>query len=315
MAGDNRKTGNTYAQLLKEQGTYVVTVEGIDWYEYRGFMVPAYLPHCCPEISPEAAEEVVRISDRPFARWDSEFGKVEISEWWYVLKRGPWDVEDIKNKKKRWMIRQGRKYFSVRSLTFDEVVAECPKVAQLAAERYTGKAKVETRQILEERISSAKKIPGVLEYIGCFRGNTLVSFSENYIQSNAVWLANIRHHPAFLKKYSSYGLMDGILDYYLNQKKMYYVSDGTRSIHHRTHFQEHLINVFGFTKEYALLNIIYSKKFGTAVKLAYPFRNIVWALSNKLTTADSLLRSKTAEVLDKISAVLRHERIRKSCKK
>ena len=224
-------------------------------------------------------------------------------------------MEDIKNKKKRWMIRQGRKCFSVRPLTFDEVVAECPKVAQLAAARYKGKAQVETRQMLEERISAAKKVPGVLEYIGCFLGNTLVSFSENYIQSNAVWLANIRHHPAFLKKYSSYGLIDGILDYYLNQKKMHYVSDGTRSIHHRTHFQEHLINVFGFTKEYALLNIVYSKKFGIAVKLAYPFKSIVWAVSNKLPPAASILRSKTAEVLDNISAVLRHERIRKSCEK
>lgn len=306
---------NEYARLLKEQGNYVITVEGVDWYSYSGFMIPAYLPHCCPSISPQISEKVVRISGRPFARWDSEFGKAEISEWWYVLKRGPWAVEDIKDKKKRWMIKQGRKYFSVRLLTFDEVVAECPKVAQLAAARYKGKAQVETCQMLEERISAAKKVPGVLEYIGCFHGNTLVSFSENYIQSNAVWLANIRHHPDFLKKYSSYGLMDGILDYYLNQKKMHYVSDGTRSIHHRTHFQEHLIKVFGFTKEYALLNIVYSKKFGIAVKLAYPFKSIVWAVSNKLPPAASLLRIKTAEVLDNISAVLRHERIRKSCKK
>ena len=302
MTGNNKKSSNTFAQLLKEQGNYVITVGGVDWYDYSGFMMPVYLPHDCPDISPQIAEEVVRISGRPFARWDSKFGKVEIGEWWYVLRRGPWAVEDIKDKKKRWMIRQGQKCFSVRPLTSVEVVAECPKVAQSAAARYKCKAEVETRQILEERLSAAKKVSGVLEYIGCFRENTLVSFSENYIQSNAVWLANIRHHPASLKKYSSYGLIDGILDYYLNQKKLHYVLDGNRSIHHRTHFQDHLIKVFGFTKEYVILNVTYSRKFGMFVKLAYPFKNIVWALSNKITN----------RVLDNVSAILRQECIRKS---
>ena len=294
---------NRYAQLLGEQGDYVITVEGVDWYDYSGFMMPAYLPHCCPRISPEIADKVVQISGRPFVRWDSQFGEVENSEWWYVLKRGPWAVENIKDKKKRWMIRQGKKNFTVRPLTFDEVLSHCSAVAESATARYKGEAKVETREILEERVSAASKIAGVLEYIGCFHEDTLVSFSENYIQDNAVWLANMRHAPAFLNKYSSYGFIDGILDYYLNQKKMDYVLDGCRSIHHRTHFQEHLIKIFGFIKEYAILNVKYSGKFGTAVKLAYPFKGIVCALSNKWTNC----------TLDNISAVLRQEYIRRDC--
>jgi hypothetical protein len=43
---------NRYAQFLKEQGGYLVTVEGVDWYGYNRFMIPAYLPHCCPNIKP-----------------------------------------------------------------------------------------------------------------------------------------------------------------------------------------------------------------------------------------------------------------------
>jgi len=296
---------NKYACLLKEQGNYVVTVGGADWHDYSGFMMPAYLPHCCPDIGPQIAEEVVRISGRPFARWDSQYGQVENSEWWYVLKRGPWTIENIRNKKKRWMIRQGKKHFAVRPLTFDEVIAKCPEVAQLAATRYKGDAGVETREILQQRAAAATKVPGVLEYIGAFYGDTLVSFSENYIQENAVWLANIRHDPAFLNQYSSYGLMDGILDYYLNEKKMDYVLDGSRSIHHRTEFQDHLIKVFGFTKEYAILNIKYSGKFEIALKLTYTFKDIIWALANKWTN----------RTLDNVSAVLRLEHIRRICKK
>jgi hypothetical protein len=268
-------------------------------------MVPAYLPHCCPSVTAEIAEEVVRLSGKPFARWHSQFGLPKESQWWYVLKRGQWQIEQIKDKKKRWMIRQGKKNFIVRPLDFVEVVTKCPDVAGAATDRYKGKYEVETAQILEKRTAAAAKVPGVLEYLGCFCGNTLVSFSENYIQNNAVWLANMRHNPAFLDKYSSYGFIDGILEYYLNQKKMDYVLDGCRSIHHRTNFQEHLIKVFEFSKEYAVLNIAYSAKFKALVNMAYPFRKLVDGLCGRIEN----------NTLDNVNAVLKQEYIRRTCVK
>jgi hypothetical protein len=146
-------------------------------------------------------------------------------------------------------------------------------------------------------------MPGVLEYMGCFHENTLVCFSENCIQDNAVWLGIIRYDPVFLKQYSSYAFMDGMLDYYLNEKNMDYVLDGSRRIYHRTEFQEHLVRVFNFSKEYAILNVKYSPELGIATKLAYPFRSIIWNFCNKWEN----------NTLDKVSAVLRQEYIRRDC--
>ncbi len=296
---------NKYARFLKDSGNYVITVGGIDWYEYQGFMVPAYLPHCIPQITADVAKEVLSISGRPFARWDREFGREQSSEWWYVLKRGPWDIGHIKDKKKRWMIRQGKKFYTVRPLSSNEVISECPKVAKLATTRYKGKVYVESQQVLKNRAKTVDKWPDVVEYIGCFYKDILVSYSENHIQNNAVWLSNIRHVPAFLKKYSGYGLLDGILDYYLNKKKMDYVLDGSRSIHHKTNIQEHLMKVFGFSKEYAILNVAYIGKFKVMVKTAYPFRNTMGSLCDKWTNS----------FLDNVGAVLKQEEIRKSCEK
>lgn len=297
-----KKTSNVFAQLLMEQGNYVITVEGIDWYEYMGFMMPAYFPHCCPWIDPQVAEDVVRISGRPFARWCTQFGQIEKSEWWYILKRGPWSIEDIKDKKKRWMIRQGKKNFTVRPLKSDEILDKCAKIAKLSSLRYKGEAKIETQEILETRVAAMNKVGDVSEFLGCFHGDQLVAFSENYIQADAVWLVNIRYDPAFLNKYLSYGLVNGILDYYLNQKKMEYVLDGSRRIHHRTEFQEQLMRVFGFIKEYAILNIKYSAGFKALVNAAYPFKNLVWTAHDKWTNI----------FLDNVAAVLRQEYIRRS---
>ncbi len=296
-------SNSAYGRFLKEMGSTVLCLEGVEWFGYSGFMVPAYLPHCCPPITAEMARTVVSTSGLPFARWDSEFGREESGDWWYVLKKGEWSIDGVCDKKKRWMIRQGQKNFTVRRLTRDDILTRCPLVAQKAATRYKGEFVAETRETIEKQVAAADKVPGVLDYMGCFHEEALVSYSENYIQDNAVFLANIRHDPAFLNQYSSYGLLHGILEYYLNEKRFSYVLDGCRSIYHKTQFQDHLMKVFGFIKEYALLNVAYSGAFGMAVKLAYPFRSIV------KTCAD-----KTAyPVFQKINGILTQEHIRRSC--
>ena len=73
----------------------------------------------------------------------------------------------------------------------------------------------------------------------------------------------------------------------------------------RTSFQEYLIRVFGFSKEYAVLNIVYSAKFKMMVNLAYPFRGVVWFFCDKWTTG----------FMDNVGAILRQEYIRKACEK
>jgi hypothetical protein len=294
---------NPYAEILRAQGKYVITHEGVDWFEYSGFMLPAYLPHCCPPITAEMARKVVRISGRPFARWTSRFGEVANSEWWCVLRKEPWAIEDIKDRDKRYKIRKGKKNFIVRPLTSGEILNDCPRVTQLATARYKTKTKLETPDSFKKSVDASQKVPGVIEYIGCFHDNVLVSFSENYIQDNAVFMVSIRQDPVFLKDYSSYALIDGILEYYLNQKRFRYVLDGSRCIYHRTNFQELLMKIFGFQKEYALLNVVYSKKFTLGVRLAWPFRKVFWAIRRKWPNS----------FLDNVSAVLRQEAIRRNC--
>ncbi len=292
---------NKYAQFLKEQGNYVVTVEGVDWYEYQGFMEPAYLPHCCPKVTGELALEVLHESGRPFVRWDSDFAEVDESQWWYVLKSGQWDICEVGNKKKRWAIRQGIKNFNTRAMEYNEALEKCPRVAKAAAERYQGTAQVEDKAILSKRIQAGRAIPCILEYFGCFKDDNLVSYAENHVQNNGDWWLVIRHDPVYLKDYSSHGLIAGLLEYYLNEKKMDYVLDGSRNIHHKSEFQEHLIRVYNFEKCYARLHVLYKPSFGIAVKVAYPLRQIIWWLASKWANP----------LIDNISAVMRQEWIRR----
>jgi len=299
-----KDSSNTYASLLREQGNYVITVKGVDWYDYNGFMMPAYLPHCCPKISRQSARGVMRISGRPFVRWDSQFGQVKDSQWWYVIRKGPWSLEQCSGST-RSKIRRGHKRLSARVITLEEVMKSGYDVCRRAATRYEKPGFVLPREVYERKVQAAARVSDVIEFFGIFSNDKLVGYSENYIQDNAAFWETIWYDPEFLGRYSSYVLIDEMLNYYLNDRGFTYVSDGCKSIYHRTGVQDYLMKVFGFNKEYAVLNIVYSIKFAMALKAAYPFRSIIQNLSKKWTN----------NTLDKIDAVLRQEYIRKTCEK
>jgi hypothetical protein len=293
---------NMYAHLLKEQGNYVIKVGDIYWQDYGGFMMPAYLPHCCPDMSEEVAREVVSESGRPFARWHSRYGMVENSEWWYIIRKGTWSLEQC-SANTRSKIRRGYKRLETRLISPDELLSAGYEVCAKAVTRYGKKEFLPSRKVFEKKIEAAKIVPGVLEFFAVFSGDRLVGYSENYIQDDAVFWESIWYDPAFLSAYSSYVLTAEMLKHYLNERHFRYALDGSRSIYHKSEVQEYFVRTFGFTKEYALLNIVYSPGFAAGVKTAYPFRDAIWALNRRWKNS----------TLDKISGILRQEDIRRAC--
>ncbi len=294
---------NALAELYREQGRYVVTVDNIDWYDYAGFMMPACLPHRCPAITRENAAQVLRRSGRFLARWDCDFGHATPQEWWYVVRRDAWSLQQC-SANNRSKIRRGRKRLSARPLSPDEVLASGYHVCRKAEKRYDKKGFVLPLDEFTRRIEAARSFQNAMEFFGVFSGGDLVAFSENYIQSNAVFFESIWYDPEFLRSYSSYVLIDGMLDHYLNQRRFDYVSDGCRSIYHKTAVQDFLMDVFGFTKEYARLRIVYRPAFALAVNAAFPFRRTVAYLRNWWPCI----------TMDKTEAILRQEQIRRACR-
>lgn len=294
---------NIYAEFLREQGDDVLNIDGIDWWGYSGFLMPAYLPHKIPEITLENANEALRVSGRPFVRWETNFDSLgRPSEWWHVLKRGRWDLSQITSKKRRYLIRQGRKNFQVRVMEENEILELAPLVAQAAINRYEGFAAPEDKALFYRRLEAGRRVPGVLEYVGCFQGSRLVSWAENHLHGGGVWMTTIRHDPNFLNLSSSYALVDGLLEIYLNQSRADYVLDGCRNIHHRTEFQAQLEKAFAFERVFSKLNVAYGQAFGLGVRAASPFSGIVFALTAK----------HSGRVIDNVAAVLRQEAIRRS---
>ena len=132
-----------------------------------------------------------------------------------------------------------------------------------------------------DKLEAAESFPDVCEFFAVFRGDAIVGFSENHIQGNAVFWENIWYDPEALGDYSSYLLTHAMLEYYLNERELSYVSDGSRALYHDTEVQSFFIGKFGFKKEFAYLEVDYSPIVRVLVSLLLPFRKILEVVGNK----------------------------------
>ena len=63
--------------------------------------------------------------------------------------------------------------------------------------------------------------------------------------------------------------------YYLKERKLKYVNEGTRSILHETNVQSFLIDKFKFRKAYCKLHVQYHPLVTPIIFVLYPFRKII----------------------------------------
>ena len=89
--------------------------------------------------------------------------------------------------------------------------------------------------------------------------------------------------------------------YYLEEKKIKYVSNGTRSISHQTNIHDFLIEKFKFRKAFCKIELVYKRKINFLVKFLYPCR-IIFSLI-------------PMNFFRKIYIVLFQEEIKRECQK
>lgn len=263
-----------YARFLAESGIKVISASGIDWFEYSGFLRPAFLPHAVPEITRDNAIAALRQSNCYFARWDSHYASIGDSPWWYLVRKGPYDSKQL-SQNTRSKLNRGKKKLTARLATIEEMREFGMQVCEKAAGRYGTNEFTPDHERFERKLVAASMFANTVEFFGVFANEQLVGFSENHIQENAVFLETIWYDPEYLGAYSSYLLSHEMLEYYLNIKGYDYVSDGCRSLYHDTMVQKFFAEKFGFIKESAILHLVYSPKVQISLSLVNPLRSLL----------------------------------------
>ena len=105
----------------------------------------------------------------------------------------------------------------------------------------------------------------------------LVGFQVNWLWDDACQYDLIGILPKYKRNqtFPYYGLFYTMNQYYLQEKGLKYVTDGSRSVSEHSNIQPFMMEKFNFRKAYCQLEIHYQWWMKATVNLLYPFRNII----------------------------------------
>jgi hypothetical protein len=280
-------------------GYHSINREGVVWRDNQGALIPITMPHAIPALSPASGKNLLKESGAWLIRWDQGFTATSKSPWWHIIKDTEEALDEL-SASTRSKVRRGMKAFDCIPCSIEEIISEGYHVYVAAFQRYQTHEKCYDHS---EFIAALRELPDETQFWSVKDKKTgrMVAFSENIVRDNACLYNTIWFEPAALKKYSSYALFHVMNEYYLNHKKLRYVSDGARNISHQTGIHEFLQEKFGFRKAYAVLHVEYSALLDVMIKLCYPFRTVFSHLPGRQ--------------FQKVDILLRQEVIHRACRK
>lgn len=238
---------------------------------YKGAWIYAQNPHEELKLSDKDVELLLKkkgLMVRNVYDFDCGFE----TSFWYVIKDHFGGMEELSSK----MRNQVKKCF--KTMRVEKISSECLlnhgyDVYIAAVESYKVKAVVPTQSDFVSRIKNSVEN----EYWACFDIETdkMVAFSMNAVSRESCEYCTMKAIPKYQKLYAYYGLIYEMDRYYLEEKGLKYVNDGSRSITNHSNIQPFLIDKFNFRKAYCHLDIKYKWWLNFAVRCLYPFRKII----------------------------------------
>lgn len=266
------------------------------WKYYNGAIIPNCAPHEEVDTDKIKNGEIWKeFSNRKpyFVRWTTDFDCDIETQWWYVIKNKPFSFEELEPKKKKH-IRQALKKCQVKELVALDYKEQLYKVYKQACEGYKNFSAINKEDFF---INVQRCVENKIEYWGAFNSNDeMIGWMS--IKNNGDWahILSAKFSPGYLNLRPSDAIYYTILQYYLNDIGVDYISSGERSISHITNTQEYKIKTFKFRKAYCKLHLQYNPKYKRIISILYPFRKIL----NKI---------ESINFIRKISSVLKMEEI------
>lgn len=248
------------------------------WRYYNYAAVPTTAPHEEPDLSPLEDKSIWKMNRTPLlARWTTDFDCGYETNWWYLIRSGPFNMEDV-SAKERKSIRQALKKSYVKRID------PAKHIDALYACYLSAFSQYETADNLKSREQFINLTSPSVECWGGFDTETdkLIGYMTVAVYDVYAEIQTAKFDPAYFKSQASDSLYYTLLSHYLEERGMQYVCSGSRNINHKTGTQEYKIRRFGYRKAYCRLHIAYNPKIKAIIKVLYPFRKLLRKL-DKIT--------------------------------
>ena len=252
------------------------------WEYYNHALIPTTAPHKDPDVSQiKRRSNWHRLADgrRPlFARWTTDFDCPQETNWWYLIKEAPYDVNEASSNVRRH-IRQSLRKCTVKKISAEDCIEDLYRVYKEACARYQNMGHQVSYESFQEGYLHGEE---QAEYWGGYdQEDRLIGYVVVLVWDEYVETSVAKFSAQYMNLRVSDALYHTILEYYLNQEGKKYVSSGQRSVNHVTNSQEYKINTFGFKKAYCRLHMAYLPIVAAAVHLIYPFRKHLKRFENQ----------------------------------
>ncbi|MEN8793209.1 MAG: hypothetical protein ABF294_01985 [Flavobacteriales bacterium] len=250
-------------------------------------LFPKFSPDEDVDISKSDLRKVLKKHKCYLARFISEFDNPEFSKFWYVIKDQFIPIEKF-SKNTRNQVKKGLKNCEVKKVSQEYYRENCYDIYEASMHSY------ELTPITRERFEKVQREVEKREYWVVLETetNTPIAYSNNLINNGTCNYAFIKYHPDYLSLYPSYALHYEMDKHYLVDEKMKFVNMGAKTLYHETSVQDFVIQKFKYRKAYCKLNIVYKPLIGLIVKLAFPFRKLIYSL--KINKVSALLKQHEA---------------------
>lgn len=252
------------------------------WKYYNHAAIPTTAPHEEVNMIPIDNGNIWKMGGIPLlARWTTDFDCGYETNWWYVIKDTPFDINAIKSNY-RYKINKGSKYFNIRVIDPLKYINDLYEVFVAAYESWPSKYRPLFSRDDAHELALKLSADSSMVCYGAFHRETeeLCGFMQVPTYENYVELQVQRVKPEYEKLQINAALVYGLIED--NNEKLeqggFYILDGARSINHETAFQDYLEKYFGFRKAYCNLHITYNPKIELVMKLLFPMRRILYKL-------------------------------------
>lgn len=273
------------------------------WKYYNHAAIPTSAPHENVDITPIENGDIWKLGGKGttplLARWTTDFDCGYETNWWYVIKDAPFEINALKAKR-RYEVNKGIRNFDVRVIDPSDFKEELYQVQVAAFSGYPEKYRPTVKK--DEFITSLDKWGNCTVFGAFFRetdelaGYTMITVTDTKWLGLSVQKTN----PEFEKFGINAALVEKVVTYYADfLENGGIICDGSRSINHETNFQDYLEKYFGFRKAYCQLHIHYNPKIKWVVHTLFPLRKL-------------LQKFDKSGIIHQLNAVLKMEEICRS---
>lgn len=263
-------TENKYISWLKKRGVRLFEGGGTKWILYQGALVPALPFPAYYEPSTKDAKLLLKASGAWFIRYSTKPCDYK-TPWWYVL-CDHYDPKNLNATARRY-IRRGKRECTVREVDAEWMAANGYSCYAAAFERYRGLKPVLDGDFKKMILDT---LGGPFSYWAVFHEENLAGFCQCIIEGEMVSTSLFKYHPSYLKHRSAYALVDQLIQTYVVGKGMT-LSNGNRSVVHKTKYQDVLISI-GFRRQFCMLKIVYKPWLKFCLDSLYPLRPLIGRL-------------------------------------